>query len=52
MDDVDMEQWCENCKRRTPHRNEDERPGVPSAFLKMRLYCRECGRFNREVVFN
>ncbi len=48
---VDLEEWCENCKRVTAHRSETERPGLPSTFLKDRLYCRECGRKNREVIF-
>jgi hypothetical protein len=48
---VDLNHWCENCKRVTAHRVEDVRPSMPSVFGKMRLYCRECGQLTREVVF-
>ena len=50
--DLDVEGWCERCRRITYHRDRLERAAGPESPLKLCSYCLECGHKSREIPFN
>ncbi len=51
MQHYEETEFCKNCQRKTPSRTEREYLKGSGVFLKVRIYCKECGQLARQVDF-